>query len=120
MARAVQSGSAAPTASKALAAGLIEAIDVFLIAVVAYITSIGLYSLFVDSTAPAPKWLMIRNLDDLKTQLVSVVIAVLAVLFLQEMVERAGETDLLPLALAIGAMIVALTLFLKVTKGSPS
>ncbi|MBS7809554.1 YqhA family protein [Roseococcus pinisoli] len=118
LAKALVSGSSAPTASKALAASLIEAIDVFLIAIVAYITSIGLYVLFVDGTAPIPKWFSVRNLDDLKGQLVSVIVAVLAVLFLQEAVQRAGEADLIHLALAIALMIGVLTLFLKVTKGN--
>lgn len=106
-------GQASPKASKALAASLIEAIDVFLIAIVAYITSLGLYSLFVDDSLPLPGWLVVRNLDDLKAQLISVVVAVLAVLFLQEAVERAGDLDLLKLAAAISLVIGALTLFLR-------
>lgn len=113
----VAAGSNSPSASKALAAGLIESIDIFLIAIVAYIMSMGLYVLFVDEKAPLPGWLMIRDLDDLKTQLVNVIVAVLAVLFLQEIVQRAATTDLLQLALAIAVMIGVLTLFLKMKKG---
>lgn len=115
--RAIAEGQTSPKASKALAAGLIEAIDVFLIAVVAYITSLGLYALFVDETLPLPRWLVVRDLEDLKGHLLSVIIAVLAVLFLQEIVERAHELDLLRLAAAIALMIGALTLFLGIKTG---
>lgn len=115
--RVIAEGQNSPKASKALAAGLIEAIDVFLIAVVAYITSLGLYTLFVDETLPMPRWLVVKDLEDLKGHLLSVIVAVLAVLFLQEMVERAGELDLLRLAAAIALMIGALTFFLGIKTG---
>lgn len=47
------------------------------------IISLGLYSLFSDDTLPLPRWLEVHSLDDLKGNLVSLVIAVLAVLFLR-------------------------------------
>ena len=110
---AVREGAITPKAGKALAVGLIEAIDVFLIALVSYIISLGLYSLFVDDTLPLPRWLQIHDLDDLKNHLVSVVIAVLSVLFLREAVARAEELDLLHLGAALALVISALTLFLR-------
>ena len=42
----------------------IEFADFFLLAVVLYIMSVGLYSLFVDDGIDMPSWLRIRNLDD--------------------------------------------------------
>ena len=108
----IREGAISTKAAKALAVGLIEAVDVFLIAIVAYIISLGLYALFVDDTLPLPRWLEIHDLDDLKDHLVSVVIAVLAVLFLREAVARAGEADLLGLGAALALMIAALTFFL--------
>jgi len=102
-----------PRAGKALAVGLIEAVDVFLIAIVVQIIGLGLYTLFVNDTLPLPRWLRIQDFDDLKRHLVSIVIAVLAVLFLREAVERAGQSDLLSLALSLAVMIVALTFFLS-------
>lgn len=107
----IRQGSVSPQAARSLAVGVIEAIDVFLIAIVAYIIGIGLYSLFIDDTLPLPAWLTIRDLDDLKHHLVSIVIAVLAVLFLREAVSRAGDLDLLRLAAALAIMIAALTFF---------
>ena len=97
---------------KALAIGLIGAIDVFLIAIVAYIISLGLYALFIDDSLPLPRWLQIHDLDDLKNHLVSVVIAVLAVLFLREAVARAEDLDLFRLGVALALVMAVLTLFL--------
>ena len=92
---------------------MIEAIDVFLIAIVALVIGLGLHRLFVDEAMPLPRWLKINDLEDLKGYLVSLVIAVLAVLFLRQAVERAGDLDLLRLAAALALMIAALVLFLS-------
>ena len=93
--------------------GMIEAVDVFLIAIALYITSLGLFVLFVDDTLPVPKWFQIRNLEDLKSNLVSVVIAVLAVLFLRETVSWDGSRDILAFGTALALVIAALTFFLR-------
>jgi uncharacterized membrane protein YqhA len=110
--RVILDGAISAAAGKALAVGLIQAIDVFLIAIVAYITSVGLYALFVDDSLPLPRWLQIHDLEELKRHLVSVIIAVLAVLFLAEAVTRAQELDLLSLGLTLAVMIAALTFFI--------
>jgi len=109
----VVNGSVSPKAAKVLAVGLIEAVDVFLIAIAIYIISLGLYSLFVDDTLPLPRWLEIHNLDDLKAHLVSVVIAVLAVLFLREAVASENSFELLQFGAALSLMIGSLTFFLR-------
>src|SRR5262245_11609211 len=95
---AIKQGGFQLQSGKALAVGLIEAIDVFLIAIVALVIGLGLHRLFVDEALPLPRWLKIDDLEDLKGYLVSIVIAVLAVLFLRQAVERAGDLDLLSLA----------------------
>jgi uncharacterized membrane protein YqhA len=110
---AVKQGGFQLASGRALAVGLIEAIDVFLIAIVALVIGLGLHRLFVDETIPLPRWLKIDDLEDLKGYLVSIVIAVLAVLFLRQAVERAGDLDLLRFAAALALMIVALVLFLS-------
>jgi uncharacterized membrane protein YqhA len=114
----VRSGEVSATAAKTLAVGLIETVDVFLIAIAVYITSLGLYSLFVDDTVPMPRWLEIHDLDDLKNNLVSVVIAVLAVLFLREAVAWDGSRDLLAFGAALALIIAALSFFLARQGGS--
>jgi uncharacterized membrane protein YqhA len=103
--------SASPEVPKSLAVGLIEAVDVFLIAIAVYIIGLSLYALFVDDTLPLPRWLAIHNLDDLKNNLVSVVIAVLAVLFLREAISWAGGFDVLAFGAAIALVIAVPTFF---------
>ena len=58
----VREGVVSPKIAKTLAVGLIEAVDVFLIAIAVYIMSLGLYSLFIDDTLPVPRWLEVHNL----------------------------------------------------------
>ena len=103
----IREGAVSSKAAKALAVRLIEAVDIFLIAIALFIISHGLYALFVDDTLPLPRWL-----EDLKENLVSVVIAVLAVLFLREAVAWEGGRDLLPFGAAIALVVAALTFFL--------
>ena len=112
--QAVQAGVIGPKAAKVLAVGLVEGLDIFLIAIVAYIISVGLYVLFIDRTLPLPGWLKINDLGDLKSHLVSSVIAVLAVLFLREAVAWDGERNLLAFGAALAVIIAALTLYLAV------
>jgi uncharacterized membrane protein YqhA len=109
-------GGVSSKTAKILAVGLIEAVDIFLISIVAHMIGLGLYKLFVDPDLPLPSWLKIRDLDDLKSHLASSVIAVLAVLFMREAVGWDGERDLLQLGGSVALMIVALTIYL-VAKG---
>jgi uncharacterized membrane protein YqhA len=108
----LQDGSLSSKAVKIFAVALIEAVDVFLIAIAVYIISLGLYSLFVDDTLPLPPWLEVHDLEDLKGNLVSVVIAVLAVLFLREAVAWEVDRDLPAFGAALALVIGALTFFL--------
>jgi uncharacterized membrane protein YqhA len=82
------------------------------IGIAVYLISIGLYSLFIDDKLPLPKWLEVHNLEDLKGNLVSVVIAVLAVLFLREVVAWEGSSDIAAFGAGLALMIAALTFFL--------
>ncbi len=109
---AIEAGSISAKDAKSLAVGLIEAVDVFLIAIAMYIISLSLYALFVDDSLPMPAWLKVHHLDDLKANLVSVVIAVLAVLFLREAVAWDGERPLLEFGAAVALVIASLTFYL--------
>src|SRR5262245_46909329 len=108
----VRAGAVSARSSKTLAVGVIEAADVFLIGVALYITGLGLYALFVDSTLPLPRWLEVHDLDDLKDNLISLVIAVLAVLFLREAVAWDGSREILAFGASLALVVAALTLFL--------
>lgn len=108
----IRDGTVSPKAVKVFAVGIVEAVDVFLIAIAVYIISIGLYSLFIDDKLPLPKWLEVHNLEDLKGNLVSVVIAVLAVLFLREVVAWEGTSEIAAFGVGMASVIAALTFFL--------
>jgi uncharacterized membrane protein YqhA len=101
-----------PKNAKHLAVGLIEAVDIFLIAIAMYMMSLSLYALFVNDKLPLPRWLKMNDLEDLKANLVSIVIAVLAVLFLRQAVAWEGGTDILALGAALALVIASLTFFL--------
>ncbi|TDN70162.1 YqhA family protein [Paraburkholderia sp. BL10I2N1] len=108
----VRNGAVSTKSAKIFAVGIVEAVDVFLIAIAVYIISIGLYSLFIDDKLPLPKWLEVNNLEDLKGNLVSVVIAVLSVLFLREAVAWDGTRDIAAFGGTLALVVAALTFFL--------
>ncbi|MFN5058895.1 MAG: YqhA family protein [Chloroflexota bacterium] len=104
---------------KTVALYIIEAIDIFLLATVCYITALGLFELFISDDVQIPEWLAINTLDDLKNKLTSVVIVVMGVIFLGQVVGWDGKRDLIPLGAPIALIIAALTWFLsKSTKKS--
>lgn len=113
----IETGEVTRKGAKALAVEFIEIIDLFLMGTVFYIVSVGLYSLFIDSTLKLPDWLQIRTLDDLKNKLVAVIIVVLAVLFLGQAVTWDGARDLMGLGVAIAAVIAALSYFISIKAG---
>lgn len=88
--------------------------DTALLATVLYVIALGLYSLFVDDTIPMPLWLRIRTLGDVKELLASVVIVVIAVVFLGFALTWDGSRDLLILGLSCAAVSAALAAFLWV------
>ena len=108
----VRSDTIAPSAAKAFAVAMIEAVDVFLIAIALYIIGLGFYALFIDDQVALPKWLKFRNLEDLKANLVSVIVAVLAVMFLRQAIASYTEEPFIMFAAAVALVIAALTYFL--------
>lgn len=68
--------------ARAFSSELIELIDLFLLGTVLFMTSVGLYELFVDPEISIPEWLSVASLDELKFNLVAVIIVMLIVFFL--------------------------------------
>ncbi len=91
----------------------IEFADFFLLAVVLYIMSVGLYSLFVDDGIEMPSWLQIHTLDDLKEKLVGVIVVVMGVYFLGLLIHGTEPIDLLLTGLGIGAVVLTLAYFVR-------
>jgi uncharacterized membrane protein YqhA len=83
-----------------------------LLATVFYIIALGLYELFIDSSLPMPPWLEFHTLDDLKDKLLRVVVVLLAVLFLGQLVQWKGDTEILALGAAVALVIGAISFFL--------
>lgn len=104
-------GAVSAKGAKSLALGFIENADLFLVATALYIMSLGLYELFIDDTIKLPEWLIIHNLDDLKSKLIGVIVVVMAVIFLGHVVKWHGETEILYLGGAIGIVVAGLTYF---------
>ncbi len=97
-------------AMKEVMAISIEIIDLFLVATVFYIISLGFYELFI-SKAPLPGWLKICDLDDLKDKLLGLVVIALAVLFLGEALTWTGAADILGYGIGTAATIIAISLY---------
>ncbi len=91
----------------------IEFADYFLLAIVLYIMSVGLYSLFIDDDIKLPSWLRLHTLDDLKEKLVSVIIVVMGVFFLGRLLHGADARDLLYMGVGIGAVVLSLAYFVR-------
>ncbi|KUL30129.1 YqhA family protein [Chlorobium limicola] len=114
----VQNSTVTSKGAKTLALGFIENADIFLVATALYIMSLGLYELFIDDAIELPEWLVIHNLDDLKSKLIGVIVVVMAVVFLGHVVKWHGETEILYLGGAIGFVVAALTYFTGLKKNA--
>jgi uncharacterized membrane protein YqhA len=93
---------------KELSIILIQEIDVFLLATVLYIITLGLYELFIDEALDLPHWLEVRTLDDLKARQLGVIIVLLPVTFLGQLVQWKQGQDILWLGLAVGIVLLAI------------
>jgi uncharacterized membrane protein YqhA len=116
IARTIASGEISTVGAKQLMLYFIEVFDLFLLGTVMLIMGLSLYELFMDSDLKLPARLEIRTFEDLKTNLVTVVIAVMAVTFLGQIVSWNGQTDVLGLGVAVALVIAALNVYLWIVK----
>jgi uncharacterized membrane protein YqhA len=92
--------------------------DLFLVGATLMIAAFGFYDLFItriDVPSPSlrlPGWLRMRDLNDLKARVISMVILVAAVTFVDVAVETGGGLNTLYLGAAVALVIAALTAFL--------
>jgi uncharacterized membrane protein YqhA len=93
-----------------IAVSLIEIVDSFLIAIALQIFSASMYELFVGELS-LPDWMLAHNLHELKTKLSSVIVLVMAVKFLEQLVEWKNPNDLLFFAISISVVSAALIAF---------
>lgn len=91
----------------------IKLVDLVLLASIMQVIAIGLYTQFVDRDLPVPRWLAAQDFDELKNKLAGIVIVLLGVLFLEQVFYWGAERDMLPLGIAVAAVIFALGWFLR-------
>lgn len=89
---------------------MIALLDAFLLAVVLYVFAVALYELFIGEIK-VPPWLVIRNLNDLKLKLVSVIVLVMAVTFVEHLVRWEKPLDTLLFGTATALVLAALVFF---------
>jgi len=96
---------------------IVGSIDLYLIATVLIIFSLGLYELFISKIDEAEndenssRILAIHSLDDLKEKLAKVVLMVLIVTFFKYAIHIKYKTPLETLYLAAGVLMLALALY---------
>ena len=95
---------------------ILTAVDTLLLATVLLVIGYGLYELFVDTDVRLPPWLEIRSLDDLKTKLIGVVVAIIAVVFLGYLVDTREASDILLVGGGAGAVLIGRAAFTFATR----
>lgn len=95
---------------------VLTAVDAILLGTVLLVIGYGLYELFIDGELDVPLWLRVRNLDDLKSKLIGVVVAIIAVVFVGVMVDSNRAQDVFNYGIGAGAIVAGLALFAYATK----
>ena len=97
---------------------VLTAVDAILLGTVLLVIGYGLYELFVDTQIEVPVWLEINDLDDLKSKLIGVVVAIIAVVFVGVFVDANRASEVVSYGVGAGALVAGLALFAFATKKS--
>lgn len=95
---------------------VLTAVDAILLGTVLLVIGYGLYELFIDTEIEVPVWLRVEDLDDLKSKLIGVVVAILAVVFVGVFVDSNRSDDVISYGVGAGALVVGLAIFAFATK----
>ena len=90
---------------------VLTAVDAILLGTVLLVIGYGLYELFIDADIEVPLWLRVRDLDDLKSKLIGVVVAIVAVVFVGVFVDSNRAEDVISYGVGAGALVVGLAIF---------
>ena len=100
--------------AKVLSLAVIQAIDLFLVGAISYITAVGIYKLFISrQEEQLLKRIKIEKLADLENKIIGVVVAALAVAYLGIAAEAAEPEMIFYSGVGISLVIGALCLFVK-------
>ena len=95
---------------------VLTAVDAILLGTVLLVIGYGLYELFIDADLDVPTWLRVDDLDDLKSKLIGVVVAIIAVVFVGVFVDTDRSDDVVSYGLGAGAIVTGLAIFAYATK----
>ncbi len=95
---------------------VLTAVDAILLGTVLLVIGYGLYELFVDAEIKVPAWLQVKDLDDLKSKLIGVVVAIIAVVFVGVFVDANRADEVLAYGVGAGALVLGLAIFAFTTK----
>jgi uncharacterized membrane protein YqhA len=99
--------------------------DTFLVGVTLMILAFGFYELFVITREREghrywlPGWLQMHDIEDLKARVVSMLILVAAITFVDRLVESKDKQEVLFLGVGISVVIAGLTAFLWIGRSKP-
>ena len=99
---------------------ILTAVDGILLGTVLLVIGYGLYELFIDDDLEVPPWLEVHDLDDLKSKLIGVIVAIVAVIFVGIFVDTNRADDVIAYGVGAGALVVGLAFFSFATKKDPS
>lgn len=95
---------------------VLTAVDAILLGTVLLVIGYGLYELFIDTDIDVPAWLQVRDLDDLKSKLIGVVVAIVAVVFVGVFVDSNRADEVVAYGVGAGGLVAGLALFALATK----
>ena len=107
-----------PTNLKLTIVEVLTAVDAILLGTVLLVIGYGLYELFIDSEIEVPLWLRVEDLDDLKSKLIGVVVAIVAVVFVGVFVDSNRAGDVISYGVGAGALVLGLVVFAYATRKS--
>jgi uncharacterized membrane protein YqhA len=99
---------------------VLTAVDAILLGTVLLVIGYGLYELFIDAELDVPLWLRVNNLDDLKSKLIGVVVAIIAVVFVGVFVDSNRTEDVIAYGVGAGALVTGLAIFAYATRNQKS
>jgi len=89
---------------------IVQLMDLFLMGTVLLVFAFGLHELFIQKLA-LPEWLVVDDLKKLKGKLSDVLILILAIKFVEKLIDTKDAQDILLIGLAVAAVIGGLVLF---------
>ena len=120
MVKAVIDSVTAKSYLKVTIVEVLTAVDAILLGTVLLVIGYGLYELFIDDDLEVPPWLEVHDLDDLKSKLIGVIVAIVAVIFVGIFVDTNRADDVIAYGVGAGALVVGLAFFSFATKKDPS